>query len=139
MKLMSFIGTLLFLGVTKKRNVDVAEIWSSTSTHYLEYVTLIMPRSVDKRTGEDSKFHMMEYVFSLFANNIRNHTAILVLTKLYMDFEVCSHFDSSSTASQQSMVSNTFSYVMLRHLTSVTCKSMWERIHNKMHEIRTSG
>lgn len=78
------MGILIILGVIK-RNVDVAALWSPTSIHYQEYVTLTMSREefkticrcitfddVDTCTEEDSKFHKMQYIFSQFENNIRN-------------------------------------------------------------------
>ena len=79
-----FISIVLILGVTKKRNVMIQEIWSPTSVHYQEFVTLIMSRNrfqqlsrylafdnVDTRRPSDTKFRKMENVFSQFQNNIR--------------------------------------------------------------------
>lgn len=79
-----FISILLILGVTKKRNVMIQEIWSPTSLHYQEFVTLIMSRNrfqqlcrfltfddVDGRRPTDSKFRKMKFLFSLFQEKIR--------------------------------------------------------------------
>ena len=77
-ELLSYMGILIILGVTKKRNVDISEIWCPDSMHYFEYVTLTMPRTrfqtinrfitfddVEKRTRDDSKFHKMQHIFPI--------------------------------------------------------------------------
>ena len=43
---MSYIGVLFILGVIKKRNVDISEIWCPKSIHFLEFSALTMPRTV---------------------------------------------------------------------------------------------
>ena len=154
-QLLSYIGVLLILGVTKKRNVDISEIWSPNSTHYLDYVTLTMSRThfqtisryitfddVDTRTREDSKFHKMQHIFSQFQKTyvmLWNPTPITALMRLCMHSETSAHFNNTCTANQQSMVSNIFAYVMLKLLTSVMYRFMWEKKFNKVHKIKTLG
>lgn len=96
----SYIGILILLGVTKKRNVDIDQIWSPSSMHYLEYVSLVMSRSrfqiisryltfddVNERTTTMSKFHKMQYIFSEFQRKISTafepHTHVCVDETLY--------------------------------------------------------
>ena len=43
-ELRSLIGLLLFFGVTKKKHVDINEIWSTDSVHHMDYATATMTR-----------------------------------------------------------------------------------------------
>ncbi len=43
-ELKAFIGIMLMLGVTRKNNIDVGEIWSFESVHHLDYANACMPR-----------------------------------------------------------------------------------------------
>lgn len=83
-EIMAYFGLLLLFGVTKKRKVDIAEIWKRTSIHYLEIAALAMPRDrfmqisrfitfddVSCRTLNGGKFYKMDYIFQEFKNNIR--------------------------------------------------------------------
>ena len=83
-----YIGILLILGITKKENVDITEIWSPNSMNYLDYVTLTMPRTkfqnisryitfddIETRGREDSKFHkMQQHIFYQVQKKIVNAT-----------------------------------------------------------------
>lgn len=44
-ELRAFIGILLLLGVTKKADIDCAEIWSPNEIHHLDWAIAAMPRS----------------------------------------------------------------------------------------------
>ncbi len=102
-----YIGILIILGLTKKRNIDVDQIWSPSSIHYFEYVTLIMSRNryqiisryltfdyVDASTASTSKFRKMQYIFSEFQQKcsalFEPHSHVCIDETLYAFLGHCS-------------------------------------------------
>jgi hypothetical protein len=83
----SFIGLLLLFGVTKKRNVDINEIWCETSVHHSAYASAAMPRDrfklisamirFDKEDNRktleltEPKFFKMHEIFERFRVNLK--------------------------------------------------------------------
>ena len=85
--MLGFIGLLLLLGVTKKNDVEISEIYNPASPHHLDWATSCMSRDrfklicsiitfddVDtrlERVQNNPKFHKMEEVFTRFKSNIQ--------------------------------------------------------------------
>ena len=84
-ELRSFIGLLLLFGVLKKRDVEISEIWCSTSIHYVPQAQAAMPRDrfkqiIGKLSFYDPKlasvnllnnkiFYKFQQVFDIFKLN----------------------------------------------------------------------
>lgn len=82
-----YIAICLLLGVTKKRNIDISEIWNRNSCHFMEFCTLVLPRDryrlisrfvtfddiEEREAGSNSndKFYKMRFVFDRFRSKIR--------------------------------------------------------------------
>lgn len=82
-ELRAYFGLLLMLGVTKKRSVDVSEIWSYDSVHHLDFANACMTRKrfqliSAKITFDDistrsyrikDKFSKFSEIFNIFQDN----------------------------------------------------------------------
>lgn len=100
-ELEGYIAISILLGLTKKRNVDISEIWNPSSCHYMDFCTLVMSRDryklisrfitfddIEKRTNHTShdKFYKMRIVFERFRSKIR--TAFEPYSHLCVDEEL---------------------------------------------------
>jgi hypothetical protein len=53
----AFIGILILLGLVKKADVEIAEIWSYESIHFVEWISVCMPRERFKQLATSLTFY----------------------------------------------------------------------------------
>jgi len=82
-----FIGLLLFLGVTKKHDIEISEVYKVGSVHYSDWATVCMSRErfyliASIITFDDTQTRNVRY-----QSNPKLHKIIEVFERLTMNFQ----------------------------------------------------
>ena len=88
-EMIGFFGLMLLLGVTKKSDIEISEIYNPASPHHSDWATACMPRDRFKlicsiitfddvetrpeRAKLNPKFHKMAEIFTQFQSNIQKY------------------------------------------------------------------